>query len=372
MRLQRHYILSPARYIRLAIIGGLVCAAAVELAESTAAASGACPNEAFRPGPSAGLPDCRAYELVTPEELGRSQDLTFTRETDEAMPSSDGEDVALEALTPLGTYPDVRGTSAVFSRTPVGWRMQSAVPDGASGERLHMRLFSPDLSQVALESATSLNAEESSPTTYEVGAVGGPYTVAVIIPAEDSRETHLLGANAGVPSARAFSDVVFASDDHSLLPPPEGTLAEETVVGAPDLYEWTDGRLRLVNVEGEGSGLKPLNGCGATLGAGGADPAGDGGADAISADGSRIVFTTEHSGPIAARRRAVSQLTVHIEPPRHHLAALEQREGVRGAGRDRDDFAESGDIDGDVAFLLAADAQFAAAAAATTPKPTRE
>jgi hypothetical protein len=156
LRLQRYHILSRARYIRLAIIGGLVCAAAVELAGSTATASGPCPNEAFRVGPSAHLPDCRAYELVTPEELGRSQDLTFTGETDEAIPSSDGEHVALEALTPLEPGPDVRGTSAVFSRTPGGWRMQSAVPGGASGERLDMRLFSPALSQVVLESETSL------------------------------------------------------------------------------------------------------------------------------------------------------------------------------------------------------------------------
>ncbi len=43
-----------------------LAAAAYALALAPAALAEACPNEAYRVGPSASLPDCRAYEMVTP------------------------------------------------------------------------------------------------------------------------------------------------------------------------------------------------------------------------------------------------------------------------------------------------------------------
>ncbi len=274
---------------------------------------------------------------MTPEELGRSQDLTFTGEADEVVPSSDGEHVALEALTPLGPDPDVKGTSAVFSRTPSGWALRSAVPSNAGGERLEMRLFSPDLSQVAFESETSLDIEESA-KTYEVGPVGEPYTIGPSIPAEDAGESYLLGANAGAPSVPTFSDIVFASDDHSLLP----AGLEGTLTGAPDLYDWTDGRLYPVNVEGDGASLKLINQCGATLGAGGADPAGGGGTDAVSADGSRIVFETEHSGPSCSEpsrlyMRIDGSETVEISKPEGVEPGPSERSNMTYDGATPDD-----------------------------------
>jgi hypothetical protein len=326
------------------VAAGLVCMCVVGFVGSAVAAGERCPNAALRVGPSANLPDCRAYELVTPADLGRTQDMTFSGD-DHAIPSSDGEHLALEAVgTPLEPNPEaspsIKGTDAVFSRTSKGWTMKSATAPGTAADRIAMSLFSPDLSQVAFTSYTALNQAESEapPSTVEVGPVGGPYAVAANLPHGEGG-TSLLGANAGTASVPAFSHVLFESTDHTLLPPgAERTLAEETFAGAPDLYEWTDGALRLVNVEGEGSYAKLVNRCGATLGAGFVS-FGAGAPGAVSDDGSKVFFTTKHSGedcegPPSLYMRVDDRETVEVSPLESAPPSERQKVLYNGASPD--------------------------------------
>ena len=319
----------------------LALAAVVALVLPAAAEAGSCPNETFRTGRSASLPDCRAYELVTPPELGRTQDMIFRLGDDRFVASSDGEHFALEAETTfLEPGVSLTGTRAVFSRTPSGWSMQSATtPAGIAAEVSEIRLLSSDFSQIALESHKPVEAQ-SRVSTLVYGPVGGPYA-ALSIPPAFPEGNEFLGANAGVPGVvPAFRDVLFVSLDHALLPAgPEREAAEATDPELPDLYEWSEGRLHLVNMDNEGTLLNP---CGAALGSpnGGS---GEGAAiNAVSADGSRVFFRSPAKPKFPGcpepqlYMRVNGRETVDVSEPQGVSIAASERGLVRYLGASAD------------------------------------
>jgi hypothetical protein len=278
----------------LGVAGGSLVGSAPALA--------VCPNEGLRFGRSAALPDCRVYELVTPGNLGRTQDMTFGGQ-DHAIPSSDGEQLVLETLAPIeppnqtSGIASETGTRVEFVRTPHGWSMKPGITPGMAGDNLEIDVLGPNLEQVAFDDEAGINEtqNEAAPKTLLVGPWGGPYETAATVPHDGNigAGTALVAANNGTASVPAFSDVLFYSGDHALLPPgPERTVAEGTLEGEPDLYDWTDGHLELVNVEGDGPTLKLVNKCGA--GTSGNGPVN---INTVSADGSKIFFTTHGSGP---------------------------------------------------------------------------
>jgi hypothetical protein len=241
-----------------------------------------CPNAALRTGPSANLPDCRAYELVTPADKGASsQDLIFNGNgglIPQALPSSDGNRVAVFANSVMfGPNPMSNGSFSVFSRANSGWGITPVNPPGSAGDIYGTGndpggLFSPDLTQTAVD-ITSTPAPSPN-DTYSVGPPGGPFTAFATIP---TGYDSFFGG--GTPDLRT---VLLDSTDHTLASgAPTGTVA-----GAHDVYQWAAGRLSLVNVTSAGS---LINACGATS-VSHNDTGNSPGS--VSDDGSKVFFVT--------------------------------------------------------------------------------
>jgi hypothetical protein len=81
----------------------------------------ACPNQTFRIGVSSNLPDCRAYEMVSPLDKNGGQILTFTRIAYEQA-SLDGSKVTYTSTTSFGDEPSNREANQYLSsRSADGW-----------------------------------------------------------------------------------------------------------------------------------------------------------------------------------------------------------------------------------------------------------
>ncbi len=241
-----------------------------------------CPNTASRQGASAALPDCRAFEQVTPVDKGIAEDMFGDHEgTNRSVgySSEDGDHYLLTTAASLGTDGVSGSNRYVFSRTGEGWRMRSLAVEGVSVQSLDAfnYLFDPvDFSMVGTRSILGSSIAGVHEFAF-VGPFGGPYV--------RSHENFELAGG-----SNDLSHVVFESKELGLAPGDEGQVAGRA------LYEMVGGVLRLVNVEG-GSPV-PVGSCGAVLGQEARESGGT--HNAVSGDGSKVFFTSpdpKASGP---------------------------------------------------------------------------
>jgi hypothetical protein len=265
------------------------------------------PGGMFSTAPAAvsGLPDGRAYEMLTPPNKEDAEDMfggpgdTVTQEREEeglggatnydlGYSSEDGEHFLLETTAAFGPFPASANDFFVFSRGADGWSFQAAASPGLGVQSIRSVVFDPgDFSALGLdddleEAGVALgNSQEA----HLVGPAGGPYSMI------DSGKGGTSTAATIVGGSAELSHVVLESPDHELSSSAvERKTDSKQDLGTEALYEWSAAEgSRLANLNPKGALLK----CGAVLGIAGQQDAGAAGGTqgAVSADGSDVFFT---------------------------------------------------------------------------------
>jgi DNA-binding beta-propeller fold protein YncE len=248
------------------------------------ASESACPNEALRGGFSASLPDCRAYELVTPPNQASAEPDPLSYEIyRENGASSNGDRMSFYAIASL---PGSAGDSESYlsSRGPGGWSTEDVIPlqayyafecpirDGSAPA------YSADMSGAVIGYGGNQRADN------QFGGGCGAEAPEVLAGEPSGVENLLLRDNASrtyqlidvTPPAVTPADARFAaaSSDlaHVVFREAARLTPEALGGGVENLYEWQAGIVRLVSLLPDGTPVA-------------ASPAG------ISPDGSRVFFT---------------------------------------------------------------------------------
>jgi hypothetical protein len=252
-----------------------------------------CPNAVPRVGPSAALPDCRAYEQVSPVNKNGT-DVFGEIGQSEASPSGDA--ITYYSLAPLPTVAgasEVNGASEfpsyLASRGPADWSTQGLLPPTEPGSQAVLSGWTEDLSDFIVNVG---GGEESTP-----GGAG-----AYLRPASGGTYQRIPGARAAFidDATPDDSQILFESSSLELVP---GIRDENEL---PFLYEWHDGKVEFVGYlpESEGGGA-PEEGSAAGGGQGSYKQG------TISEDGSRIFFTDLENGRVYMRNTA-TKMTVPV------------------------------------------------------------
>lgn len=247
----------------------------------------ACPNEQMRGGFSERLPDCRAYELVTPPVKSASQ---FDGELSKAYASkaaADGEALSLTIREPRPGAP-TGGEAYVATRGAGGWTAEDIMPlesyDGVGcAEYQVVYAYSEQVTKDVIQAGggsrasasgnTHEDPESCNPEGHQVVS-GEPVGYENLLVRENATGTYQLVnvTPPGVKPADAHFQAASADLSHVIFTE-TSPLAEGARYGVENLYEWDEGALRLVSVLPDGTAVPGSF------------------AAVVSSDGSHVLFT---------------------------------------------------------------------------------
>ncbi len=264
------------------------------------AAEVGCPNEQFRTGFSAALPDCRAFELVTPANTDSGapdvKEESHTLGFEENQASREGDRMSYFSLYSFaGSQTD--GTSYLATRGASGWSSENEIPPQSGyysfecpWRGTEMPAYSADLSAGVLVDGVDQTKGETPKFNGEGGCgedspelvSGEPHGAANMFLRDNTNRSYQLVdlTPPGVTPAAAQYDGGSADLSHVVFDE-HAQLTANAPAGVDDLYEWSGGVVHLVTVLPDGASalgslasLRPSH------------------AHAVSVDGSHIFFTS--------------------------------------------------------------------------------
>jgi len=280
------------------------------LAPATAGAAGSCPNEQVRVAEpyAPALPDCRAYELLSPVEKNYADALGAVTSVRAA---ASGGAVTFDSLGPfpLGGGSSGEGSSQLFSvylsaRGAEGWPAQNLEPGVNPGGSASPLAATEDLSYTF-----ELSSNEP-PLSSEPGVLEGRQALYM---RENQTGAYRLLFQLAAGESASFFFVAAAANDSRVFFESSNQLRPEAPLGVRSLYEWHEGQLALVDLLPGGA---PADGGAAGWRGPGADeetvelPDHSFGRvsyfvqNAVSEDGSRVYFTDLASGRLYLRESA--------------------------------------------------------------------
>jgi hypothetical protein len=283
-------LMAAARRLVLLLVGLVV----LGLPGGALAAEGGCPNEALRAELGSGfLPDCRAYEMVTPvfKEGYEFFPLYFSSDGDRVFLGSfaavaGAEGTTAESVTETDLYLD--------TRTAKGWQLEPV--DAPSSEFIQEFLAGEPVSGGSLWEQHTLAQSDSTHDLY-VRSAGGVYSF--VGPLATPKNS--VGEPSNVMlSASLHAQVRAATSDygHVVISAEEGSSAaakywpfDETMGNGGSIYEYSgtgNEQPILVGVRGERHSNDLLGKCGTGLGS---RYLGGSVYNALSGDGETIFFT---------------------------------------------------------------------------------